>query len=254
MRSAIRSGLFVAAAVALSGRSAVAQDPSFERIQVTRVVVKPGKMDAWVAAVKRVNEARAKVKDPVGRTYWQVGRGGPPRTFLVAVRFDKWGSLEDWTSNGDVLTKAFGEGESLRITDALGDATESAETEILTVWKGMNSWKDGAWGYAWVTESQVRPAAIPQWEQQVAARAAAARRSPSWPPTVRYRTSLGRSGRFVTARFFDKWSDVDGWPELKDVVGAAEADKIDALARGGLESGSNYIMRRRTDLSYVPAP
>jgi hypothetical protein len=37
-------------------------------------------------------------------------------------------------------------------------------------------------------------------------------------------------------------------------VGAVEADKLDALARGALESGSQYIIRRRADLSYVPAP
>jgi hypothetical protein len=209
--------------------------------------------DAFEAHVKTLNEARAKAKDPVGRTMWQVGRGGAPRTFLVTQRFNKWADLESLTTNRDVLVKALGEREGARVSDALADTVESSETQVLAVWKGMSSWKDGTYGYAWLTESQVRPAAIPQWEQQVAARAAAAKKSPASPPTVRYRTTLGPSARFVTARFFDKWSDVDGWPQMKDVVGQAESDRIDALARGAMESGTSYIIRRRADLSYVPA-
>ncbi len=200
-----------------------------------------------------MQEARAKAKDPVARTFWSVGRGGPGRTYFVTMRLDKWAEIESLTTNQDALAKAFGEREASRITDAMGDTIESAETQVLSVWKGMNSWKDGTYGYAWVTESQVRPAAIPQWEQQVAARAAASKKSPASPPTVRYRTSLGPTARFVTSRFFDKWSDLDGWPELKDLAGQAEADRIDGLARGALESGTNYIIRRRPELSYVPA-
>ena len=134
--------------------------------------------------------------------------------------------------NSDVLAKAFGEREAVRIGDAMGDTIESAQSEVMTVWKGMNSWKDGTWAYAWLTESQVRPAGLPQWEQQVTARVAATKKSPASPPAVRYRTTLGPSARFITARYFDKWSDIDGWPVLKDVVGQVEADKIDALARG----------------------
>jgi hypothetical protein len=254
MRSVVCSGLLAASLLSVPVGSAVAQDPPFERIQLTKVVVKPGMMDTFEAQVKVLNEARAKAKDPVGRTTWQVGRGGPPRTFLVTQRFTKWAELESLTTNRDVLVKAFGEREGARISDALSDTVESAETQVLGVWKGMSSWKDGTYGYAWVTESQVRPAAIPQWEQQVAGRVAAAKKSPATPPTVRYRTTLGPAARFVTARFFDKWSDVDAWPELKDVAGQAEADRIDGLARGAMESGTSYVLRRRSELSYVPTP
>jgi hypothetical protein len=80
------------------------------------------------------------------------------------------------------------------------------------------------------------------------------KKAPNGPPTVRYRTVLGPSARFVAARFFDKWSDLDGWPEMKVVAGQAETDRINGLARGAVESGSQYIIRRRSDLSYVPAP
>jgi len=253
MRSAVWSGVLAVSLLSVPVGSAVAQDPPFERIQLTRVVVKPGMSDAFEAQVKVVHEARAKAKDPVARTFWSVGRGGPGRTYFVTMRLNKWAEIESLTTNQDVLAKAFGEREASRITEAMGDAVESAETQVLSVWKGMNSWKDGAWAYAWLTESQVRPAAIPQWEQQVAARVAAAKKSPASPPTVRYRTTLGPSARFVTARFFEKWSDVDGWPQMKDVVGQAEVDRMDALARGAMESGTSYIIRRRAELSYVPA-
>jgi hypothetical protein len=252
MRSAVWSGVLAVSLLSVSAGSALAQDPPFERIQLTRVVVKPGMTDTFEAHVKVLNEARAKAGDPVGRTMWRVGRGGPPRTFLVSQRFDKWAELESLTMNREVLIKAFGEREGARISDALADTVESAETQVLSVWKGMNSWKDGAWANAWLTESQVRPAAIPQWEQQVAARVAAAKKSPASPPTIRYRTTLGPSAHFVTARFFDKWSDLDGWPQMKDVVGQAEMDRIDALARGAMESGTSYIIHRRAELSYVP--
>jgi hypothetical protein len=253
MRSAVWSGVLAVSVLSSSAGSALAQDPPFERIQLTRVVVKPGMADAFEAQVKVVQDARAKAKDPVARTFWSVGRGGPARTYFVTMRLNKWAEIESLTTNQDVLAKAVGEREASRITDAMGDTVESAETQVLSVWKGMNSWKDGAYGYAWVTESQVRPAAIPQWEQQVAARVAAAKKSPASPPTIRYRTTLGPSARFVTSRFFDKWSDVDAWPELKDLAGQAEADRIDGLARGALESGANYVIRRRPELSYVPA-
>jgi hypothetical protein len=56
---------------------------------------------------------------------------------------------------------------------------ESTETQVLTVWKGINSWKDGTWAYAWLTDSHVQPASIPQWDQQVAARAAAGKKAPT---------------------------------------------------------------------------
>ena len=138
-------------------RPVAAQDPPFEHIQMSTIVVKPGMTSAFEAQVKMLNEARAKAKDPVARSFWQASRGGPARTF-------------------------------------------------------------------------------------------------SPPTTVRYRSTLGPSARYVTAPFFDKRSDIDGWPELKDVVGQVEADKIDVLARGALESGSRYVIRRRPELSYIPTP
>jgi len=254
MRSAVWTGALAVSLLSMPVRPVAAQEPPFERIQLSKIVVKPGMTSTWEAQVKVLNEARAKAKDPTARSLWQVGRGGPPRTYYSVIRFNKWAELESLTMNSDVLAKAFGEREGVRMGDALSDATESIQTEVLTVWKGMNSWKDGTWAYAWLSESHVRPAGIPQWEQQVIGRVAAAKKSPSSPPTVRYRTTLGPSARFITARYFDKWSDVDGWPQLKDVVGAVEADKLDALARGALESGSQYVIRRRPELSYIPTP
>ena len=254
MKSAVWTGALAVSLLSMPVRPVAAQDPPFERIQLTRIVVKPGMTREWEAQLKLLNEARAKGKDPVARSLWQVGRGGPPRTYFSVIRFNKWAELESLTMNSDVLAKAFGEREAVRIGDAMGDTIESAQSEVMTVWKGMNSWKDGTWTYAWLTESQVRPAGLPQWEQQVTARVAATKKSPASPPAVRYRTTLGPSARFITARYFDKWSDVDGWPTLKDVVGQVEADKMDALARGALESGSQYVIRRRAELSYIPTP
>ena len=254
MKSAVWTGALAVSLLSMPVRPVAAQDPPFERIQLTRIVVKPGMTREWEAQLKLLNEARAKGKDPVARSLWQVGRGGPPRTYFSVIRFNKWAELESLTMNSDVLAKAFGEREAVRIGDAMGDTIESAQSEVMTVWKGMNSWKDGTWAYAWLTESQVRPAGLPQWEQQVTARVAATKKSPASPPAVRYRTTLGPSARFITARYFDKWSDVDGWPTLKDVVGQVEADKMDALARGALESGTNYVIRRRAELSYIPTP
>jgi hypothetical protein len=254
MRTAVWTGALAVSLLSMPVRPVAAQDPPFERIQLSKIVVKPGMTSAWEAQVKLLNEARAKAKDPAARSLWQVGRGGPPRTYYSVIRFNKWAELESLTMNSEVLAKAFGEREGIRMGDALSDATESVQTEVLTVWKGMNSWKDGTWAYAWLTESNVRPASIPQWDQQVAARVAAAKKAPSSPPAVRYRTTLGPSARYITARYFDKWGDVDAWPQLKDAVGQVEADRIDALARGALESGSQYIIRRRPELSYIPTP
>ena len=162
MKSAVCSSVLAVSLLSVSAGSALAQDPPFDHVQLTRVVVKPGMTDAFEAHVKALNEARAKAGDPVGRTMWRVGRGGPPRTFLATQRFNKWGELESLTRNREVLVKAFGEREGARISDALADTVESAETQVLSVWKGVNSWKDGTYGHAWVIESQVRPAAIPQ--------------------------------------------------------------------------------------------
>lgn len=254
MKSAACSSVLALSLLSLYAAPAAAQDPPFERIQLTTIVVKPGRMDEFEANLKLLNEARAKAKDPTTRTIWQVGRGGPARTFLVTMRINKWADVESLMTNSDVLAKAHGEREGLRINAALGDTIESGHSDVLEVWKGMNSWKDGNWGYAWISDTQVRPAAIPQWEQSVTARVAAMKKAPSAPPTVRYRTVLGTSARFVAARFFDKWSDLDGWPEMKDVAGQAETDRINGLARGAVESGSQYIIRRRSELSYVPAP
>lgn len=254
MRSAVWSGALAVSLLSMPVRPAAAQDPPFERIQMSTIVVKPGMTSTFEAQVKVLNEARAKAKDPVARSLWQASRGGPARTFYSVIRFDKWAELEALAGNTDVLAKAFGEREAVRMSAAMSDAIESVDTQVLTVWKGMSSWKDGTWAYAWLTDSHVRPASIPQWDQQVAGRAAAAKKAPSSPPTIRYRSTLGPSARYVTARFFDKWSDIDAWPELKDVVGQVEADKLDALARGALESGSQYVIRRRPELSYIPAP
>jgi len=254
MKSAVWTGALAVSLLSMPARPVAAQDPPFERIQMSTIVVKPGMTSAFEAQVKVLNEARAKAKDPVGRSFWQASRGGPARTFYSVTRFNKWAELESLTMNTDVLAKAFGEREAVRMSAAMSDLIESTDTQVLTVWKGMNSWKDGTWAYAWLSDSRVRPAGIPQWDQQVAARVAAAKKAPTSPPTVRYRSTLGPSARYVTARFFDKWSDIDGWPELKDVVGQVEADKIDVLARGALESGSQYIIRRRPELSYIPTP
>jgi hypothetical protein len=252
MRSVFWSGALAATLLAVPAQQALAQDPPFDRIQVTRLTIKPGTSDTFEAHMKRLNEARAKVKDPVARTLRQVGRGGPARTYWATFRFDKWADLESLPTG--VVAKAFGEREAALFDAAMAEVIESSESSILTVWKGVNAWKDGTPAYVWVYETDVQPAAIPQWEQQVAARAAAAKKSPASPPTVRYRTTLGPSARFVTARYFDKWSDVDGWPALSDLLPAAEADKVDATARGAVESARQYVLRRRPEMSYVPAP
>jgi hypothetical protein len=178
-------------------RPVAAQDPPFERIQLSKIVVKPGMTSAWEAQVKVLNEARAKAKDPAARSLWQVGRGGPPRTYYSVIRFNKWAELGSLTMNS----------MSWRRRSARGRAPAWA-----TPCRTPPSPSRRRWAYAWPTESNVRPASIPRWDQQVAARVAAAKKSPSSPPAVRYRTTLGPSARYITARYFDKWGDVDGWP------------------------------------------
>ena len=154
MRTAVWTGALAVSLLSMPVRPVAAQDPPFERIQMTTIVVKPGMTSAFEAEIKLLNEARAKAKDPVARSFWQAGRGGPPRTYYSVVRFNKWAELEALTMNSDVLAKAFGEREAVRIGDAMGDTIESAQSEVMTVWKGMSSWKDGTWAYAWLTESQ----------------------------------------------------------------------------------------------------
>jgi hypothetical protein len=254
MKSAFWPGVLAASLLTVGAHPAAAQDPPFDRIQLSTIVVKAGMTSTFEAQVKLLNEARAKAKDPTARSVWQVGRGGPARTFYSVIRFNKWAELEPIPMNVDVLAKAFGEREAVRLTEAMTESIESVDTEVFSVWKGMNSWKDGSWAYAWVADSHVRPAMTPQWEQQVAGRLAASKKAPNWPATIRYRSTLGPSSRYLAVRYFDKWSDVDAWPEIKDLVGTVEADKIDALTRAALETGRQFVIRRRPELSYIPTP
>ena len=102
MRTAVWTGALAVSLLSMPVRPVAAQDPPFERIQMYTIVVKPGMTSTFEAQVKVLNEARAKAKDPVGRSFWQASRGGPARTFYSVTRFNKWAELESLTMNTDV--------------------------------------------------------------------------------------------------------------------------------------------------------
>ena len=65
MRTAVWTGALAVSLLSMPVRPVAAQDPPFERIQLTRIVVKPGMTREWEAQLKLLNEARAKA-----RTRW----------------------------------------------------------------------------------------------------------------------------------------------------------------------------------------
>jgi hypothetical protein len=86
MKSSVWTGALAVALLSGPVRPVAAQDPPFEHIQMSTIVVKPGMTNAFEAQVKVLNQARAKAKDPVGRSLWQASRGEPAGTFYSVTR------------------------------------------------------------------------------------------------------------------------------------------------------------------------
>ncbi|HEX2248751.1 MAG TPA: hypothetical protein VHH32_00300, partial [Gemmatimonadales bacterium] len=99
---------------ALGQAQAQAAQPS-EFIHVITATVRTDAIGEFEAFQKRIKAAAEKVAAPQRWTTFNVILGGPGRTYNVVLPFNKWSEVDGWMTVQQMLTKAFGAAEGMKM-------------------------------------------------------------------------------------------------------------------------------------------
>lgn len=249
-------GVIMPADLASSQLGPTPIEPPFVFIESMIREVQPGRQAAVEDFYLRLRAAEAKLKIAGLTDVYLLERGGTGPRYWSFRPMRAWASLDTNIDQvtAETLSKAYGESEQRRLTDALEQATLSIRSEILRVLPGRSTWRDNdgkAWPYVEVRRTRVRPERVAQHDQ-FQERIRAVRASAGTAPEVRFQVALGAGFVFVTTRYFRTWGERDTWQdELAKAYGQPEADRLINSWRQTLIETENYVLRHRADLSRV---
>jgi len=115
------------AVAATLAAAASAQDPRYQyRLEVR---VKPGMTAQYEEYGKKIVEAAKKVQAQQWLAF-QITAGGRGGVYAFVLPFEKWADRDSWISPGQMLVRAFGEAEGMKIASAGQALTEGSESAI----------------------------------------------------------------------------------------------------------------------------
>ena len=241
----------------VGGQNQPSQPPEF--VHVITVTARAGAIAEFEAFQKRIKASADKLNAPQGWLTSYVTIGGPSRTYSIVLPFRKWSEVDAWIPVPQMLIKAYGEAEGMRILKAGSAATEHTETEVYRLLPQLSTHPrfpnpPAPFVHLFVTE--VEPAMVPRWEGFLARLRTAQEKSPQAPTAVRWVSVLGAGNTYVTAVPFNKFADRDGWPTnlaiLREAYGEAEARTLDETRLRSTRNARQMVLTYRPDLSRPP--
>jgi antibiotic biosynthesis monooxygenase (ABM) superfamily enzyme len=224
------------------------------------VTVKPGAEEIFEDYLEKLAAAGEKTSAPQSWGVGQVAMGGPGRTYIGVIGFDKWAEADGWAMARNMLIEAYGEKEGLQILKSGSSAIESSHNRVSVLLADHSTHLGKRTSVAqmyMVTESEIKADMISEYEYLLSRVKAAEEAMPGSLPAIRRSTVLGPTAVYTAARPFDKFAEAESSPSqgeaLRKMYGDIEAQKINDGVTRCIKSISISVVRFRPDLSYLPA-
>lgn len=252
---ALTLSLPLCAGPALTHAQTQAAQPS-EFIHVITATVRPDAIGEFETLQKRIKAAAEKVGAPQPWTTFSVIMGGPGRTYNIVLPFDKWSEVDGWITVPQMLTKAFGEAEGMKMLRAGIASMERSETAVYRLLPDLSTRPrafDPPPAYVHLFVTEVEPAMVPGFRGYLAKVREAQEKSSRAPTAIRRVAVMGAANTFVTAVPFNKFAERDNWPTnlevLQEAFGQAEARSLDETRLKSTRNLRQMVMAYRPDLS-----
>jgi hypothetical protein len=240
---------------ALAQAQTQAAQPS-EFIHVITVTARADAIGEHETYQKRIKAAAEKIGAPQPWTTFNVIMGGPGRTYNIVLPFNKWSEVDGWMNVREMLVKAFGEAEGMKILRAGVAATERTETAVYRLLPDLST-RPRAFNqppaYFHVIVTEVEPAMVPTYRSYLAKVREAQEKSSRAPTAIRRTAVVGAGNTYVTAVPFNKFAERDGWPTapemLREAFGEAEGQSLDETRPKSVRNVRQMVMAYRPDLS-----
>jgi hypothetical protein len=146
---------------------------------------------------KAYKAAAEKIGAPQPTTTFNVIMGGPGRTYNIVLPFNKWSEVDGWmtVSVPQMLTKAFGEAEGMKILRAGAPTIERIETAVYRLLPDLSTRPrafDQPPAYFHVIVTEVEPAMVPTFRSYLAKVREAQEKSSRAPAAIRRVAVVGQ--------------------------------------------------------------
>jgi hypothetical protein len=232
--------------------------PPYSFVQVATITVKPSAILEFESSIKKINAGAVKIGVSPSNVY-AMGRGGSSFTYVSTVFFAKWAELDSRPSVIEILNKAYGEAEGMKIGNAGRSAIESVSTVVLRVLPELSSAPSttNPFAHVRVTTIGVKPGTGGKWEAYLAKIKAAQDKAGGSLPVNRLTAALGPANSYTAVYFFNKYAQLDGSPSvgetLRKVYGEGEARLLEEAAASCMVSLTTHVEDYRADLSHPAA-
>jgi hypothetical protein len=242
---------------ALAQAQTQAAQPS-EFIQVLTHTVRADAMGDYETLQKRIKAAAEKIRAPQRWTTSSVILGGPGRTYNIVLPFNKWSEVDAWMSVPvpQMLTKAFGEAEGMKILRAGVAAVERIETAVYRLLPDLSTRPrafDPPPAYVHLIVTEVEPSMVPTFRDYLAKIREAQEKSSPGLVAIRRVAVMGAGNTYVTAVPFNKFAERDNRPTnleiLQEAFGEAEARSLDETRLKSIRNLRQMVLAYRPDLS-----
>ena len=240
---------------ALAQAQTQAAQPS-EFIHVITTTVRADGLVEHETFQKRIKAAAEKVGAPQPWTTFGVTVGGPGRTYHIVLPFNKWSEVDGWMNVREMLVKAFGEAEGMKMLRAGVASIERNETAVYRLLPDLST-RPQAFSppptYVHLIVTEVEPAMVPTFRSYLAKVREAQEKSSRAPTAIRRVAVMGEGNTYVTAVPFNKFAERDNRPTnlevLQEAFGEAEAQRLEETRLKSTRNLRQMVLAYRPDLS-----
>lgn len=240
-----------------------AQTPSPQFIEVLTVTVKPGAAPDYEAYVKKIVSGADKISatGPATVQAFQVTRGGSGGTYMFVFPFNKAAELDSFVPVPQILARAYGDAEGMRVLRAGGATVDHAESTVYRLLENLSTrprrYDPSAASHVLLVRTEVEPARSADYERYLARLKSAQEQANDPFTTVRRVSFMGPSHVYLAASFFDKYAELDTRTSpldiLKKVYGDLEGRAVSDESLATVKKREVMVLRFRPDLSRLPA-
>ena len=240
---------------------ALAQQQPKRFLEAHEFTIKPGAVMAFEDYIKKIVEAADKVGIQQEWATFAQEIGAPGRTYLVVLYYDKWAERDAWTQVPEIVSKAFGDDEAVKILRAGSSSIESSQSRVYRLLEKHSTMIDSAGTLAShyvVTETHVKREMVSDYELMLSKIQAAEEAMEGSGTAIRRVTMLGDASIYIASRPFEKFADMDTRAgqgnALRKMYGDEEARQMGEIMRRCHKSQRIFVINMRPELSRRAEP